>query len=671
LAIVNRARIRLFGSLLCIACSVPALAVDDPPGNAPPAGNAEPLPDTDPFPDRPKAPPLDGGISWLNSAGPIELSKLKGKIVLLDFWTYCCINCMHILPDLAQLEAEFPNELVVIGVHSAKFEGEQDTQNIRDAIMRYDIKHPVINDGNMAIWRRYGVNSWPTQVLIDPKGRYIGNVSGEGNYQIVRDVIGTLIKYHDKKGTLDRRPIHFTLESFSRPSTPLLYPGKLLVDEPSHRLFIADSGHHRIVIADSTTGQVMDVIGTGRPGWQDGSYDQVLFHEPQGMAITGQTLYIADRKNHLIRAVDLSSRTVTTVAGTGTQGHERIATGPAQQIPLASPWDLLINKDQLFIAMAGTHQIWRLDLTSSIVSPYAGSGRENILDGPPALANFAQPSGLAASPTHLYVADSETSSIRAIRWDDASVATIVGKGLFDFGDADGKPSKARLQHALGVDVAGNQLFVADTYNNKIKTILLETQQTQTFAGDGKGELSDDPARFDEPSDIQVVGSELYVADTNNHAIRIIDIASKKVRTLELTNLQPPPIPSEDPPTASPPKDSPAVTLASNKAITLHAKVPVAENEKLNPKAPMSYSIDRETAPGQRTRIAKGRFDKIDSAVTMNIDSRELTGAAALIVSITYFPCDTASEGLCRISTQSWKIPFTLDEAGMDHVELVP
>ncbi|MBY0588935.1 redoxin domain-containing protein [bacterium] len=667
-----------FGLVCCILTFgfwEQASVADDPNVEAKPSSPTKekeaPPDDADPFPNRPKAPSFDGGIAWLNSAGPIELSKLKGKVILLDFWTYCCINCMHILPDLAKLEAEFPDELVVVGVHSAKFEGEQDTDNIRDAILRYDIKHPVVNDGKMIIWRRYGVNSWPTQVLIDPSGRYLGHVSGEGNYDVVRDVIQKVIKYHEKKGTLDRRPIHFMQESLGQERTPLFYPGKILVDEPTQRLFIADSGHHRIVLADATTGQIIDLIGRGEPGHQDGLFDEASFFEPQGMALVRGKLFVADRKNHLIRAVDLDAKRVTTIAGTGTQGHERSGSGPAREIPLASPWDLLARGDELFIAMAGTHQIWRLNLTSNELSPYAGNGRENILDGDGPKANFAQPSGLAADDTHLYVADSETSSIRKIRWSDGAVETVIGAGLFDFGDVDGLPKKARLQHALGVDVSGDQLFVADTYNNKIKSILLSNGLTETYLGDGQGALADDPPRFDEPGDVQVVGPLLYVADTNNHAIRVINRDTKKVATLRLPGLEAPAVADETESAEGEPKKEPPVVVAKNKNIVFEARVSVPEGQKLNPKAPMSYSLWTMLEGKPFSRIARGRIEKIDSAVTISCDASKLEGASSLRLSITYFPCDIASEGVCRIATQAWQMPVSLSDQGVDHVELNP
>jgi DNA-binding beta-propeller fold protein YncE len=578
---------------------------------------------------------------------------------------------MHILPDLAKLEAEFPNELVVIGVHSAKFEGEKDSQNIRDAIMRYEIKHPVVNDGQMAIWRRYGVNSWPTQVVIDPSGRYIGNASGEGNYEVIRDVIVQLVKYHEKKGALDRRPLHFMQESLGREATPLLYPGKLLVDQASNRLFISDSGHHRIVIARPDGSEVLEVIGTGQAGLEDGSFEKATFFEPQGLALAGDILYVADRKNHVIRELNLKERSVKTMAGTGSQGHERSQSGPARAIALASPWDVLWRENNLFIAMAGTHQIWRLDLAKKELSPYAGNGRENLADGDWESSNFAQPSGLSADETYLYVADSETSSVRKIHFNDATVETIVGRGLFEFGDIDGPPEKARLQHALAVDVADKQLFVADTYNNKLKTINLETGRVLSFVGDGKGELSDNPPRFDEPSDVQVVGAELFVADTNNHAIRVVDRETKRVRTLTLAGLSPPPIRDDETSTGDKLKEVPAVVLSADKSIVIKARVVVEKEEKLNPKAPMSYLLQAIDSEGEIKRISKGRFEEVKEDVEMTVLASELKEAAALRVSVTYFPCQAGSEGICRIATESWQVPVSIGQDGVERIDLDP
>ena len=289
-----------------------------------------------PFPNRHPAPELDGGVEWLNAAGPITMKDLRGKIVLIDFWTFCCINCMHVLPDLAYLEKKFPDELVVIGVHSAKFDNEKETNNIRKAILRYEIEHPVINDANMTVWRKFGVHSWPTLVLIDPEGQYCGYVAGEGNRELLEKVVERLIAYHKAKKTLDQSPVHFDLEQRKAQNTVLRFPGKILADAANSRLFISDSNHNRIVVC-SLDGKLIDVIGSGGIGRKDGGYATAEFDHPQGMTLVGDTLYVADTENHLLRAVDLTQKTVSTFAGVGEQNRTRASGGtPARNGPQQS-----------------------------------------------------------------------------------------------------------------------------------------------------------------------------------------------------------------------------------------------------------------------------------------------------------------------------------------------
>ncbi len=482
------------------------------------------------------APELDGGTAWLNTAQPIKLKDLKGKIVLLDFWTLCCINCIHTLPDLAKLEKKYPKELVVIGVHTAKFDNEKDTASIRKAILRYEITHPVVNDAEQKIWEAYAVRSWPTLVLIDPEGNFYKRGSGEGLYEAVDREIGNLIKIHKEKKTLNEKPISFDLVR-ERGESPLFFPGKVLADAAGNRLFISDSTNHRVVITD-LEGKKLDVVGIGKAGKGDGSFDAASFNDPQGLALKGDTLYVADRKNHLIRALDLKGRTVKTIAGTGEQGQERRFGGPALKVGLNSPWDIFLNGDSLFIAMAGHHQIWTLDLKKNLLSKYAGDGAENIQDGSLAEAEFAQPSGLASDGKNLYVADSEVSAIRQVPMDGkGAVKTIVGKGLFEFGDIDGTGDRVRLQHALGVYYHEGKLYVADTYNSKLKVIDPESRTCQTFLGGApNGWLTG--GLFNEPGGLSFANGKLYVADTNAHRIRVVDLKTKAVSTLALKGVEP-------------------------------------------------------------------------------------------------------------------------------------
>jgi DNA-binding beta-propeller fold protein YncE len=484
-----------------------------------------------------KAPELAGGVAWLNTAKPITMKDLRGKVVILDFWTLCCINCIHTLPDLAKLEKKYAKELVVIGVHSPKFDNEKQTESIKKAILRYEVKHPVVNDANMKIWGAYDVSSWPTLYLIDPDGNIYGRTAGEGNYEILDKAIANLIDVHKKKKTLKESILDFELQKEA--AGPLFFPGKVLADEAGKRLFIADSTHHRIVVTD-LDGKKIAIAGAGTPGKADGDFDKATFNDPQGMALKDETLYVADRKNHLIRAVDLKAKTVKTIAGTGEQGQDRVRGGPALKVGLNSPWDIYLMGNDLYIAMAGHHQIWSLDLAKAQLSRYAGNGRENILDDTLAHAEFAQPSGLASDGKSLFVADSEVSAIRRVPLGGKGfVNTIVGLGLFKFGDVDGKGPAVRLQHALGVLYLDGKLYVADTYNSKLKVIDPETRTCQTYLG-GKGKdggLTD--GTFNEPAGLSHAGGKLYVADTNAHRIRVVDLKTKAVSTLELSGVEAP------------------------------------------------------------------------------------------------------------------------------------
>ncbi len=488
---------------------------------------------------RKAAPELEGGTDWLNTAAPLRLADLRGRIVLLDFWTLCCINCIHTLPDLAKLEAKYPGVLVVIGVHTPKFDNEKNTESIRKAVLRYEISHPVVNDAEQAIWRRYRIRSWPTLVLIDPEGNYYGQVSGEGAYEVLDEHIGKLVKEYRAKKMLKERPLRFELARFKESgASPLFFPGKVLADAKSNRLFIADSTHHRIVIT-TLDGKKIAVAGTGAEGQADGPFAKATFSDPQGLALDGETLYVADRKNHVLRALDLKAQTVRRVAGLGTQDRTgRDRGGPALKTGLNSPWDLYLHDGKLFIAMAGHHQIWTLDLKKDWLAPYAGDGREDLQDGPLAESSFAQPSGLTSDGKDLYVADSEISAIRAVPLSGkGNVRTIVGEGLFEFGDVNGVGSKVRLQHALGVVYRGGLLYVADTYNSKIKVIDPVKRSCETFLGERGGWLTS--ATFNEPGSLSFAGDKLYVADTNGHRIRVVDMKTRAVTTLPLQGVEAP------------------------------------------------------------------------------------------------------------------------------------
>ena len=429
------------------------------------------------------APEFPAGLEWVNSDQPLTIAGLRGKIVLLDFWTHCCINCMHALDDLKRLERKYPDELVVIGIHSAKFDQEKNTNSIRQAVLRHGIEHPVLNDHEMRVWSEYAIKAWPSFILVDPLGKVFGSHSGEQVFDLFDGVIAQLIEHHDREGSLTRGALANSNESDREPRSVLSFPGKVLADAQGGRLFIADSNHHRIVVASLEDGAIQEVIGSGEAGLLDGSASDAQFFHPQGMAIDGDKLYVADSDNHAVRAVDLATGVVTTVAGDGVQDTEWGNTpAPIEGKRLNSPWDLELAHGVLFVAMAGNHQIFGIDLEGGFIAGHAGSGREDHRDGPLLAASLAQPSGLSGDGEALFVADSEVSSIRAVDLDPRGghVKTVVGEGLFDFGDVDGVGKDVRLQHPLGVVFAEKRLFVADTYNNKIKSIGLPTLNARTL-----------------------------------------------------------------------------------------------------------------------------------------------------------------------------------------------
>jgi len=468
-----------------------------------------------------KAPEFPAGLDWLNTSSPLTLAELKGKIVLLDFWTFCCINCMHVIPDLKYLEKTFPDQLAVVGVHSAKFENEQNTERIRQSILRYEITHPVVNDNRFQIWQSFGVRAWPTLILIDPEGNVVLNVSGEGHRELLKSAIEVLTTIYEGKG-LTKEPLPVSAETRGEEETSLRFPGKMLVSQG--KIYISDSNHNRILVTDME-GRVEEAIGSGEQGRRDGPFESAAFHHPQGLALYGDQLFIADTEQHLIRAADFKTRTVKTVAGTGEQAQSG-KKGKALETSISSPWDLALAGDRLFIAMAGLHQIWVLDLKQNLIEPFAGSRREDIIDGPLDSSALAQPSGITFDGDHtLYFVDSETSSVRSIDLNKGRVETLVGTGLFDFGNKTGSYRETQLQHPLGVHYHEGKLYVADTYNNAIKIFHVSEKRTETFQASGLA--------LEEPGGLWVEKNTLYIADTNHHKLTAVDLDKRFAREINV------------------------------------------------------------------------------------------------------------------------------------------
>lgn len=503
---------------------------------------------------------------WMNTTEPLSLkAHLKNKIVIMDFFTYCCINCMHILPDLKDIEEKYPVEkgLVVVGVHYAKFTNEKLSSNIEAAVHRYEINHPVVNDESGHMWEELGVHCWPTLVVLAPGAIPVLHLQGEGHKDLLLIFVEVLMEIMEQRDSLSKLPIpEIKVTSSLIGLGPLKYPGKVSVQDKV--LAISDTGYHRIIIAD-LQGNVQYVIGGKESGYQDGNFKVAKFHSPQGLTFKNDDiLYVADTENHTIREIDLKKQVVRTVAGNTKQGHDYSGGHKGSAQPISSPWDVCFgnNQDVLYIAMAGTHQIWGLFLEDTewwkkkhykagTCVALVGSGREeNKNNDYPSSAGLAQPSGLVYSQKHhcLYFADSESSAVRSVSLNSGKVSAVVGgaldpRNLFAYGDTDGTGLNVKLQHPLAVawNSDRHKLYVADSYNHKIKEIDVEKKSCKTLPL---------KVKLNEPGGVFSSEDSLYLADTNNHLIRKIHLDTFAVDIINIKILA-----SSIPPSSSSPISS--------------------------------------------------------------------------------------------------------------------
>ncbi|NHJ05061.1 MAG: hypothetical protein EAX90_09570 [Candidatus Heimdallarchaeota archaeon] len=470
---------------------------------------------------------------WLNTDKPLSLnSNLKGHIVVLDFWTYSCILCKQILSDLKFLEEKFENDPVIfISVHSAKYPNEEISQNINSAVARYEIQHPVIIDKDRTIWNDFHINKWPTILIIDSKGNVVYNQSGEDQKKILEEVIKNLLQQSREKKELT--PLKTKIKNtFQKPNFTLSFPGKIALRD--NIIVISDTNHNRILVAElnGLTADILYEIGTGIAGYTNGTLEEAEFDHPQGVVIIEEMIFVADTENHSIRKIDLQKRTVKTIAGTGRKGWGTTSKAKGIKVSLNTPWDLLISENYLYIAMAGSHQIWRMNILDEEIEPYAGTSQENIIDGPRKQAQLAQPTGLAASKDEIFFIDSEGSALRKIDLHIGEVKTLAGKGFFVFGNKDGLFDNALLQHPLGIDIYKEKIFIADTYNHAIKIANLEEEKISTIISTNDQKtcllytekiIPTDWLSLFEPNDIKYSQEFLFIADTNNHLIRRFDL----------------------------------------------------------------------------------------------------------------------------------------------------
>jgi hypothetical protein len=580
---------------------------------------------------------------------------------------------MHILPDLEYLEERFAGRpFLVVGVHSAKFDNEADRANVRAAIQRYGIRHPVVVDQDMRLWRAYAARSWPTRVLVDPDGRVVNSIAGEGQRAALERAIESLLAEHAQRGTLAAAPLALRPDAAVRSASGLAFPGKVLADPggagaAGRRLFIADTAHHRIVVASwpdaAGRSSLLRVIGTGVAGRADGPADRASFRAPQGLAIARGRLFIADTENHLIRAVDLATWEVSTWAGTGEMTNDRAGGGRGPKQGINSPWDLAVHGSRLLVAMAGTHQVWRFELGNAFGRAYAGTGREDLEDGPAERAALAQPSGLAVAGDTLWIADSEVSAVRGLDLVDERVFTVIGEGLFDFGDVDGTHPEARLQHPLGVAAWAGKVLVADSYNHRIKLVEPASRSVHSLFGDGRSGADDGRGgpRFFEPGGLSVAGDELIVADTNNHRVVWADLASGAWREVSIEGLEPPARTEGEPAGAA--QAMAPVTLRRGATVTLAVDGGLPAGAHPNPEAPLTLRV----RAGGRTLCQVTRTtERFPVEIALPADVLE-PGDWRVDLSFAY--CTEGEGALCAPAVRSWRVPVTLAAGGDARLEL--
>ncbi|SNX62562.1 thiol-disulfide isomerase/thioredoxin [Streptomyces sp. TLI_55] len=590
---------------------------------------------------RVRAPELIGKGGWLNTGEKqYSLADLRGRIVILDFWTFCCINCLHVLDELRELEEKHRDTVVVIGVHSPKFVHEAEHGAVVDAVERYGVEHPVLDDPELATWKQYAVRAWPTLVVIDPEGYVVAQHAGEGHVHAIERLVTELEAEHAAKGTLRRGDGPYVAPEPE--PTVLRFPGKALV-LPSGSFLVSDTTRHQLVELAADGESVMRRIGSGARGMRDGAGDTASFNEPQGLALLPDgSVVVADTVNHALRRLDLATGEVTTLAGTGRQWMQADATsGPAREVNLSSPWDVAHWNGRVWIAMAGVHQLWTYDPEEGTVSVAAGTTNEGLVDGPAEEAWFAQPSGLAATPDKLWLADSETSALRWVAL-DGTVHTAVGTGLFDFGHRDGTAEQALLQHPLGVTaLPDGSVAVSDTYNHALRRFDPATGEVTTLATDLR-----------EPSDAVLVGEDIVVVESARH---------------RLTRLR---LPEE------------AVKVASVAHRTQRAATEVAPGElRLDVvfQAPAGQKLDTRYGPSTRLLVsstppellADGEGEGTDLSRTLRLDPAVTEGV--LHVSAMAASCDDDPENeypACHVHQQDWGVPVRLVEGGADRLPLV-
>ncbi|WP_166028612.1 NHL domain-containing thioredoxin family protein [Streptomyces chilikensis] len=592
---------------------------------------------------RVRAPELVGKGGWINTGGKnLTLADLRGRLVVVDFWTFCCVNCLHVLDELRELEEKHRDTLAIIGVHSPKFVHEAEHQAVVDAVERYGVEHPVLDDPELATWKQYAVRAWPTLVVVDPEGYIVAQHAGEGHAHAIEKLVEELEAEHEAKGTLRRGDGPYVPPE-PQPTT-LRFPGKALL-LPGGNLLVSDTTRHQLVELEADGETVVRRIGAGGRGLADGDAATARFSEPQGLALLDDTtVVVADTVNHALRRLDLSTGEVTTVAGTGRQWMQGEPTaGAADRVSLSSPWDVAHWQGKVWIAMAGVHQLWAWDPASGTVEVTAGTTNEGLVDGPGGEAWFAQPSGLAVSADgeRLWLADSETSALRWVE-KDGSVHTAVGTGLFDFGHRDGEAAQALLQHPLGVTpLPDGSVAVSDTYNHALRRFDPATGEVTTLATDLR-----------EPSDAVLVGEDIVVVESARHRLTRLRLPEEAVRVESVAH-----------------RTQRAATEVAPGRLELDVIFQAPAGQKLDTRyGPSTRLLVSSTPP--ELLLAGGGADT-DLARVLELDPDVPEGV--LHVSAMAASCDDDPENeypACHVHQQDWGVPVRITAGGATRLPLV-
>ncbi|MFI1366799.1 NHL domain-containing thioredoxin family protein [Streptomyces griseochromogenes] len=591
---------------------------------------------------RVRAPELTGKGGWLNTGDKqYTLADLRGRIVVLDFWTFCCINCLHVLEELRELEEKHRDTVVVIGVHSPKFVHEAEHRAVVDAVERYGVEHPVLDDPELATWKQYAVRAWPTLVVIDPEGYVVAQHAGEGHAHAIEKLVEELETEHAAKGTLRRGDGPYVPPEPE--PTVLRFPGKALL-LPGGTFLVSDTTRHQLVELAEDAETVVRRIGGGARGFADGGPGEAAFNEPQGLALSedGTAVIVADTVNHALRRLDLATGGVTTLAGSGRQWWRGSATsGPAREVDLSSPWDVAVFGAKVWIAMAGVHQLWTYDPATATVAVAAGTTNEGLVDGPGAEAWFAQPSGLAATADRLWLADSETSALRWVDL-DGHVHTAVGTGLFDFGHRDGPAGQALFQHPLGVTaLPDGSVAVADTYNHALRRYDPATGEVSTLAADLR-----------EPSDAVLVGEDIVVVESARHRLTRLRLPEEAVRVEAVAH-----------------RTQRAATEVAPGRLRLDVIFQAPDGQKLDSRYGPSTRLLVSATPPELLLEGEGA----DTDLSRELELNPAVAEGVLHVSAMAASCDDDPANLypaCHVHQQDWGVPVRLTEGGADRLPLI-